>query len=417
MTELDLARAIAIGDAPSPSPIGDSVLISLRISGTGISTRPALGEKVFRDPLIWLSPETLARVSGLSVILDHPPNATLDNQEFAARSLGAIVYPYISDRTGIESADGPDLWGVARVFLDAGSIAEIAGNSTSPAVAFSKDAGNQVIVLDDGTNCLVEGTPDLIDHLAIVTAGDGAGVWDKGGPDRGIRIDIERNTKMDTETKTEDAARKDAEFPGEKLDKLLTTLDSVTKMCDGISRRMDAFEAANRSPKAADPDEQQSHDLDGAPGTPRRVAADADAERKESGEKAEIQARADSVAMAHGERAPRAMMGETVADYRKRLARGFQRHSKDFAKIDLQQVTGEVFDAIETKIYADAMVASAAPDVAPGGVLREITRVDPASGQRITSFYSHNNETTFISQMKRPGRRLVGINTPNAIRS
>jgi hypothetical protein len=61
MNETEVAAAIACGALPSPTRFGNSVLVALRVSGTGSATRPSIGgERVFRDPLIWLSEETRA---------------------------------------------------------------------------------------------------------------------------------------------------------------------------------------------------------------------------------------------------------------------------------------------------------------------------------------------------------------------
>ena len=52
-----------------------------------------------------------------------------------------------------------------------------------------------------------------------------------------------------------------------------------------------------------------------------RSAADAEAERKNEGERADAQARCDAVATHFGETAPPPMSGELALDYRKRLLR------------------------------------------------------------------------------------------------
>lgn len=408
MTELDIARRIATGEAPSPTPFGGAMLIALRISGTGLAARPALGEQVYRDPKIWLAPEMMARVSGLPVIVDHPAGAMLDDQSFAQRSVGSILHPYAASREGFEDAEaGVDLWGIARVFLDAESLAEIASGSTSPSVAFSRDSGNQTIRLADGTVCLVEGDAELIDHLALVTVTEGgAGVWDKATSQRGIRIDTKRNTEMADEHKPEDEkkeGRKDAEFPGQTLDKMLSTLDSVAKMCDGLSRRMDAYEAMDSARRRKDSEGDPLADM---PGEPKRVKADAEAERKEAMEKADAQARADAVYMALGQRADPPMAGETTFNYRRRLARKMQRHSETMREVDLQTINDSVaFGAIEKVIYADALVASRTPEVAPGE-LREIVKID-ATGRRISTFHGES----FITQLRTPGRIIRKFNT------
>jgi hypothetical protein len=84
--------------------------------------------------------------------------------------------------------------------------------------------------------------------------------------------------------------------------------------------------------------------------------------------------------MALGERAPAPMSGETLTAYRLRLVRPLQRFSKGgFDKVKLDDLKGATaFDAVETKIYADAeWSAKHEPEVIPG-VLREIIRADPS---------------------------------------
>jgi len=54
--------------------------------------------------------------------------------------------------------------------------------STSPAVFFGPNSGNQIRKMPDGTKLLIEGDPELVDHIAIVPAG----VWDKGGEPSGV---------------------------------------------------------------------------------------------------------------------------------------------------------------------------------------------------------------------------------------
>ena len=124
MNELETAREIASGALDSPQRVGNSSLVSLRVSGTGLAARPALREMVFRDPNVWLSPETLSRCAGLPIVIDHP-KGSLTPSEYEARNVGSILYPYIADRSGIQNATGPDLWGIGRLFLDPDQIAAL----------------------------------------------------------------------------------------------------------------------------------------------------------------------------------------------------------------------------------------------------------------------------------------------------
>jgi hypothetical protein len=445
MNELATAKAIASGALPSPQRIGDSSLVSLRISGTGAAERPALGELVWRDPKIWLTSETIARCSGLSVILDHPASSSLNPAEFAARSVGSVLYPYIADRAGVENIDGPDLWGIARLFLDPDQVAALPDMSTSPSVTFTATDGNQTITLPDGQKCLAESSPSLIDHVAIVT--DGAGVWDKRGINSGVRSDSRKGTQ----------SMPDENEGGGNIDPLMTGfMDALDKKLDPLMKRMDALEAQKgagvlsdaatrrdeeqREWLKRDPEECARDDAEEATerekmekaGEPKEVAADkargarkdrmtkrrndaargrsaadAEAERKNRGECADAQARADSAAVAFGERSPPPMSGEKSVAYRQRLLGRFQRHSPDFKNIDLYAINdATLLSGIETRIYADAVKASAVatlPDV-----LTYTTRAGEG-GHQITEA---RGKHTFIADLKRDSMRVTKFNTP-----
>jgi hypothetical protein len=430
MNETEVAAAIAAGTLESPQRFGESFLVALRISGTGLSERPALGEKVFRDPLIWLAESTQARCNGLTVTLDHPGAAVLNTEEYAARAVGAIILPYVADRTGIQNATGPDLWGIARLFLDADMMGAISKQSTSPGVAFTKSDGNQRIVLDDGAECLVENSPTDINHCAIVLAGDGAGVWDKGDDDaRGIRFDNNGDNTMTTEEEqaAADKARKDAEEQAHKdaeggnIDKLLKGMDSMTKCMDAMSARLDAVE--KRTDKSRKDGEGESEEEKAAKeradrarkdaelmnhGTHPLTAAQADQARKDSAALADVQARADTVAQAWGKRAPAPMMGETVLGYRKRLVRGFQRHSTAWKAADLYPMTdAAVFGNIEEQIYADALVASRTPEVEGSDYVKRVTYSE--AGHKETRWFG--NQTIF-KKLSAPTMRATAFLTP-----
>lgn len=423
MTELETARQIAAGDAPSPTPFGSFQLWAIRITGTGTAERTALRETVFRDPNLWLNDETLARLNGLPVIVEHPAKSgALNSKEYAARNVGTVLFPYIADANGIQNDTdplnfGPDIWAVARIYDDATNAMLCETEfSTSPAVVFKPSDGNTTIPMGDGSHVLAEKTPSLICHVAFCERG----VWDRGedGP-RGIRNDnlkTESNSMTEKTEKTEEPSGIDLDDPagkkadaseGVKLDKLLSHLDDLHKRLDAMEKRGDAKPRADAKRKDADAELDDQDEPLARPGTPRRVMADAEAERADAAEKANCQARADAVYTALGSRAAPPMMGEKLQAYRARLARGLQRHSVGFNKVNLGEIKDQTaFDSIENQIYQDAMVASKTPETIPG-ILREMVKPD-ASGRRISTFHGDH---TFISQMKRPSRRLVGINT------
>jgi hypothetical protein len=71
-----------------------------------------------------------------------------------------------------------------------------------------------------------------------------------------------------------------------------------------------------------------------------------------------IQARADSVAALHGDRAPNPILGETPLDYRKRLLARFQGFSPQFEKTRLHSFDAPTIEALEQRIYRDAEQAA-----------------------------------------------------------
>ena len=446
MNETETARAIASGALPSPQRIGDSSLVALRISGTGLAERPALHEMVLRDPAIWLSADTLARVAGLPVVIDHPNGSVLDATEYAARSVGAILYPYIADRNGIENTAGPDLWGIGRLFLHAEQIAALPDLSTSPSVSFSKNAGNQTITLPGGETCLCEASPTLIDHVAIVT--EGGGVWDKKLPNSGVRADSEGKSSM-------------ADNEGIEADKLLTMLNALADSVKSLHSRMDAVEtdtkpaedvakkrddaakarrdaehatwmredaaqcerddaaeaeeigslihAGKPAETAADAAREARKDRAAkrrADAMKTRTVADAERERQEENARADAQHRADSVAAMFGERAPPPMSGEDTLTYRKRMLRRFVKYSPQFKDADIHAIAdAATFGGIEAVVYADAAAASKDPTDLPEHVLLPITRTTE-SGHRITEFRGRHS---FIRQLKRPSMRATAF--------
>ena len=370
-------------------------------------------------------------------------------EEFDKRIIGTMFVPYIK---------GDEVWGVAKIYND--SAIKMMGNETlsnSPAVVFRDPKVNSKMELEDGSTLLIEGKPSLLDHLAICEHG----VWDKGGEPNGIRADSTGVSEMAEEhiKENEDkVADKKADADGEKLDKVLAHLDSVAKMCDSLSSRMDAYEEKEKADAEEDESEKKDEDLDD--NKPEPVAADSkkkadrarkDAEEEEMADKAkkdaeeemakakadsaemrkkiadlearipkqmsdddfakmaDAQARADSVANAFGKRAPRPLDGENLDRYRRRLATGFKEHSPAWGKIDLNKINDAgAFEIAENQIYADAMSAARNPIDIEEGVLRPITSRDPQTDRLTTTFVGRN---TFIKAMKSPVRMVAGINT------
>lgn len=129
----------------------------------------------------------------------------------------------------------------------------------------------------------------------------------------------------------------------------------------------------------------------------------------EASKMADCQARADSVYTAFGEKAPAPMMGESLMAYRKRLVTKVQAHSDRFKGANLMAIADSAtMDAIESAIYADALVVAQTPATIPAGVLMESVRTD-ATGRRINEF--KGSPSAWTNQFKAQRRRLTGIKT------
>lgn len=438
MDELGIARAMSYGELASPERYENVMLVDMRITGTGVSYRRALNEFVYRRPENYLTPEFLARCNGLPVIMMHPEKSILDSKEFSDRIVGTMLLPYIK---------GDEVWGIAKIYDDTTMqlIETKQIGSTSPAVVFRDQTVNSKMTLEDGSSLLIEGKPSLLDHLAICERG----VWDKGQEPLGIRTDSNGESKMTEEeikakADADEKAKADAmKADSEKLDKVLASLDSMSKICDSLSKRMDAMEsdpvevAADRKDGEGEESEEEKKakkDAEEAEEKEKADKAKKDAEEEEEKRKADsaevrkmiadvaaklpkalsdadyaaladAQARADSVFNAFGQRAPRPLDGETLPAYERRLTTVLKVHSPTWKSVPLEAIADDAaFAPIQKQIYADAMEAAAHPADLGAGELREVTTTNHVTGQRMTRFLGKN---TFIHAMKRPARRAT----------
>jgi hypothetical protein len=124
----------------------------------------------------------------------------------------------------------------------------------------------------------------------------------------------------------------------------------------------------------------------------------------------DAQARADVVAQAFSihDHAPRPLQGESLKDYRARLATGFKQHSSDWKGIDLYRLDGHALAVAEAMIYKDAFHTATHPSNAPGAPLRSRSYVDE-SGRRITEF-SGDPVLAWAPFVGKGIRYLIGIN-------
>lgn len=176
LTDHEAAEAIRDGELPSPTKYGDFWLFDVRVTGTGAAWRDSLGEWAYRDPALWTSPEFVTRCNGLQVVALHPKDSGLNSKEYNERAAGSIVLPYVK---------GDEVWGIAKIFdADTAEAMQKTLRSTSPGVTAPKGSIPEKLegVADPVLN---EGLPQILDHLAVCEAG----VWDKGGPPLGVRLD------------------------------------------------------------------------------------------------------------------------------------------------------------------------------------------------------------------------------------
>lgn len=399
LNETEVAALIADGTLSSPQFFINMWMFAIRVTGTGVTWRSADQQMAFRNPDDYLTPEFLQRVAGVPLIWLHPEKNKLDSDEFAKRVIGTLTNSWV--------ADNGEVWAIARVYdAEAAEIMATRQLSTSPTVTYS-EAQDSIIKID-GQPLLVEGSPVLLDHVAICEQG----VWDKLLAPTGVKSDSIPNEaeKMDEEkivaliNKAIDArmakadaeaadlkAKADAEEAARK-----EKADAEAKEAEEAKAKADAEEKAAK--EKADAEEKEKADAEEAE---RMAKEKADSELRqqiadlcsriptelsdeERNEVADAQVKADSVFSCFGKRAPVPLSGEKPLAYRRRLMIQLQEHSPDFKTVDLSSIADSALLSVAEKtIYADAQ-KSASLSVGPG-MLREIKRAD-ATGRQISTF-------------------------------
>ena len=399
LNETEVAALIADGTLSSPQFFINMWMFAIRVTGTGVTWRSADQQMAFRNPDDYLTPEFLQRVAGVPLIWLHPEKNKLDSDEFAKRVIGTLTNSWV--------ADNGEVWTIGRVYdAEAAEIMATRQLSTSPTVTYS-EAQDSIIKID-GQPLLVEGSPVLLDHVAICEQG----VWDKLLAPTGVKSDSIPNEaeKMDEEkivaliNKAIDArmakadseaadlkAKADAEEAAKK-----EKADAEAKEAEEAKAKADAEEKAAK--EKADAEAKEKADAEEAE---RMAKAKADSQLRqeiadlrsriptelsdeERNEVADAQVKADSVFSCFGKRAPVPLSGEKPLAYRRRLMIQLQEHSPDFKSVDLSSIADSALLSVAEKtIYADAQ-KSASLSVGPG-MLREIKRAD-ATGRQISTF-------------------------------
>lgn len=399
LNETEVAALIADGTLSSPQFFINMWMFAIRVTGTGVTWRSADQQMAFRNPDDYLTPEFLQRVAGVPLIWLHPEKNKLDSDEFAKRVIGTLTNSWV--------ADNGEVWAIARVYdAEAAEIMATRQLSTSPTVTFSEMQDS--IIKIDGQPLLVEGSPVLLDHVAICEQG----VWDKLLAPTGVKSDSIPNEaeKMDEEkivaliNKAIDArmakadeekdakAKADAEEAAKK-----EKADAEAKEAEEAKAKADAEEKAAK--EKADAEAKEKADAEAAEEKAAKEKADSELRQQiadlktriptelsdeERNEVADAQVKADSVFSCFGKRAPVPLSGEKPLAYRRRLMIQLQEHSPDFKAVDLSSIADSaLLGFAEKQIYADAQ-KSASLSVGPG-MLREIKRAD-ATGRQISTF-------------------------------
>ncbi|HIH4890147.1 MULTISPECIES: NUDIX domain-containing protein [Citrobacter] len=400
LNETEVAALIADGTLSSPQFFINMWMFAIRVTGTGVTWRSADQQMAFRNPDDYLTPEFLQRVAGVPLIWLHPEKNKLDSDEFAKRVIGTLTNSWV--------ADNGEVWAIARVYdAEAAEIMATRQLSTSPTVTYSEMQDS--IIKIDGQPLLVEGSPVLLDHVAICEQG----VWDKLLAPTGVKSDSIPNEaeKMDEEkivaliNKAIDArmakadaeaadlkAKADAEEAAKK-----EKADAEAKEAEEAKAKADAEEKAAK--EKADAEAKEKADAGAAEEKAAKEKADSELRQQiadlktriptelsdeERNEVADAQVKADSVFSCFGKRAPVPLSGEKPLAYRRRLMIQLQEHSPDFKTVDLSSIADSALLSVAEKtIYADAQ-KSASLSVGPG-MLREIKRAD-ATGRQISTF-------------------------------
>lgn len=399
LNETEVAALIADGTLSSPQFFINMWMFAIRVTGTGVTWRSADQQMAFRNPDDYLTPEFLQRVAGVPLIWLHPEKNKLDSDEFAKRVIGTLTNSWV--------ADNGEVWAIARVYdAEAAEIMATRQLSTSPTVTYSEMQDS--IIKIDGQPLLVEGSPVLLDHVAICEQG----VWDKLLAPTGVKSDSIPNEaeKMDEEkivaliNKAIDArmakadeekdakAKADAEEAAKK-----EKADAEAKEAEEAKAKADAEEKAAK--EKADAEAKEKADAEAAEEKAAKEKADSELRQQiadlktriptelsdeERNEVADAQVKADSVFSCFGKRAPVPLSGEKPLAYRRRLMIQLQEHSPDFKSVDLSSIADSALLSVAEKtIYADAQ-KSASLSVGPG-MLREIKRAD-ATGRQISTF-------------------------------
>ncbi len=238
----------------------------------------------------------------------------------------------------------------------------------------------------------------------------------------------------------------DERSSGDKLDMILSHLDSIHTALADTNARMDALEGKGRAD--GDDDDEPNDEInygdpsargrnvgedDPAEPTPlvadraekdaRRGRRDAAYTASEEINKpiersdalrtaaADWQSRADSVyqMMGGASSAPRYLAGETLLAYKKRILRAMRPYSSSWKDANFMAIQdSQTLDVVADQIFKEAKAHLSSPASVPNGYVREVREKD-ASGRETVRFIASDGDAIW-GAFKSPSRRLVGIN-------
>lgn len=100
---------------------------------------------------------------------------------------------------------------------------------------------------------------------------------------------------------------------------------------------------------------------------------------------ARYEARADSIAVMFGQRAPLPALGERPRDYWLRVLRQYQQYSRNFASTRLDAASPDLLDLAEQDILGAAEALGRSGEALPGKLVAH--ERENEAGQKITTYY------------------------------
>ena len=185
---------------------------------------------------------------------------------------------------------------------------------------------------------------------------------------------------------------------GQSLDKFLTAMDAMSRKLDAAFERMDVLEAHHKkdakkddASKKRDDESEEEYEKRMREGRSAGEAREVVADSAHRGEFADAQERAEKAYLSWGMRANAPLAGERLRDYRIRLLRGMQKHSKQYSRsVWKRSGTRQFLMRWKAPYTRTAFAASSAPDSVEPGRLRMVTK-RLASGHTVNEFIGSPN--------------------------